>query len=165
MPDIQTALRSALNEWETPDKPPQQEKPVKEYFKTTTNVSRATFDYVKNNPGLTAKLVVNGMQFQNKDYKESSITSLLGQMVRNDMVRKTQHGEYHALVKEYKALKAAKTLANRRPKQTKKQPAPAGIATLVVETKNVDDIDALLTSLSVKQARALYDELKKIFGG
>ena len=78
MPDIKTALSTALTEWEQDDK--QQEKqmqkaPYVPHFKVTNNVTRATFDFVKNNPHQSCKTICAALE---KDgYKPSSIGSLL----------------------------------------------------------------------------------------
>ena len=54
MPDIKTALTNVLNQWEQDEKKQitqQQEKPMgTQLFRTTNNVTRETFNYIKNNP-------------------------------------------------------------------------------------------------------------------
>ena len=54
MPDMKTALSSVLSQWEQDEKKQitqQQEKPMgAKLFKTTNNVTRETFNYIKNNP-------------------------------------------------------------------------------------------------------------------
>ena len=163
MPDIQTALRSALNEWETPDKPPQQEKPVKEYFKTTTNVSRATFDYVKNNPASASGEVSRALA--QRGYKPSSIGSLLTQFIKKGLCTRDAQNRYSVAVPEYVPMKANKQV--KQVIQKAKATRGEGIAALSAQTTRVPawDVDAVLNSMSIVQARAMYDALKKIFGG
>jgi hypothetical protein len=72
-------------------------------------------------------------------------------MVRQGMVARDTNGRLRVTVKEYTPLSKAL--------QQKRAPS-AGIAALQPQAKT-----SLLDTLSVLQARALYDELKKIFGG
>ena len=68
MPDLKTALQSALNEWNQPEtttvqtntapasnSTPTLHTPIKDgrYFARTTDVSRSTFEYVRDNPHLS----------------------------------------------------------------------------------------------------------------
>jgi uncharacterized protein with ATP-grasp and redox domains len=67
-----------------------------------------------------------------------------------------------------KLAKKAPPKAAKAPKPTKSK-ADAGIAALKVDTGvlgvRVFDPQDFLNTLSVMQARSLYDELKKVFGG
>ena len=65
MPDIKTALSGILSEWELDNK--QQEKQVQKapyvpHFKVTNNVTRATFDFVKNNPHQSCKTICAALE-------------------------------------------------------------------------------------------------------
>ena len=65
MPDMQTALSNALkttiNDWEKDDMQTTQNRPKGErFFGVTNNVTRATFDYVKNNPNETSPEICAG---------------------------------------------------------------------------------------------------------
>jgi len=121
-------------------------------FEATNNVSRETFNYVRDNLFCTKKEVVD--QLSKKGYKKSSVSSLLGQMLKQNLIEQ-KNDELFTKHKEYVPLKATryyKPTGKRKSKvvsQSVKQewePAP------------------LLQTLSIVQAKALYDELKVIFG-
>jgi hypothetical protein len=71
-------------------------------------------------------------------------------------------------LKSTRQFKAEGKRTNKIVQIKSKQPS-AGIAALKVDTtpKAIPktDIQSILNGLSILQARALYDELKKIFGG
>jgi len=166
MPDIKTALEKALNEWEP------EPAPAKPYFTVTNNVTRITFDYVRDNPGKTRKEVATALEVQG--FKPSSVTSLLGQMLKQGLMRESAQLLY-VTVNEYtpiKGSKVRKALAAKPQEQQRKivklvntrtgevlNPTPAP------QINAAWDAETLLNNLSIKQARALYDELRKIFGG
>lgn len=167
MPDIKTALTGILSEWELDNQ--QQEKQVKHipHFKVTNNVTRATFDYVKNNPRQSCKTICKALEKQG--YKPSSIGSLLTQFVKNGLCVKDANSNYTAIANEYSPVKASKRLKTNQVIQKAKTTRGQGIAALSAQPtpKAIPktDIQSILNGLSILQARALYDELKKIFGG
>jgi len=170
MPDIKTALSGILSEWELDNK--QQEKQVKTttyvpHFKVTNNVTRATFDFVKNNPHQSCKTICAALE---KDgYKPSSIGSLLTQFVKNGLCARDANSNYTAIAHEYTPIKVRKQLKAAQVIQKAKVTRGEGIAALSPQPtpKAIPktDIQSILNGLSILQARALYDELKKIFGG
>ena len=174
MPDMKTALSGILSEWELDNK--QQEKQVetvKPYFSVTNNVTRATFDYVKNNPASGYKQIAAALE--KRGYKPSSIGSLLTQFVKNGLCARDANNNYTTLVNEYSPIKAAsKKLKVKQVIQKAKATRGEGIAALGAQpTPRVApativtawDADTIINNIGLKQARALYDELKKIFGG
>lgn len=168
MPDLNTALRKALDEWEPPAPTPQP-TPTKPYFTVTNNVCRTTFDYVRDNPGKTRTQV--GKALETQGFKSNSVASLLGQMVKQGMVRESAHLLY-ATTNEYTPLKSSRALkalaAKPQAQQRKIVTITRKAAPEVEHTPQINsawDAETLLNNLSIKQARALYDELKKIFGG
>jgi hypothetical protein len=167
MADIKTALSGILSEWELDNK--QQEKQLKHipHFKVTNNVTRATFDYVKNNPHQSCKTICAALE---KDgYKPSSIGSLLTQFVKNGLCVRDANGNYTAIAHEYTPIKVRKQLKAKQVIAKAKATRGQGIAALSPQPtpKAIPktDIQSILNGLSILQARALYDELKKIFGG
>jgi hypothetical protein len=97
------------------------------------------------------------------------VTSLLGQMVKQGMVREST-GLLYVTTGEYAPLKSSKKLQA----LAEKQQAPQGKVVPIVRKPKAEptpqinaawDAETLLNNLSIKQARALYDELRKIFGG
>lgn len=184
MPDLQSALKNAIESWEpTPtNKPVQQPKEKtmskRPAFEIKNNVTRVTFDYVKLHPGTTAAAACKDLA--KNGYKESSITALMAQFVRAGLaVRDNNHG-YRVIVDEYVPMKASqkytKKPASKAKPAPKTQPAPQseGIAALQPEAtaKRVTNIlvfgkppEEVIKHMTVLQARELYDYLKKLFGG
>ena len=167
MPDIKTALTGILSEWELDNQ--QQEKQVKHipHFKITNNVTRATFDYVKNNPRQSCKTICKALE--KHGYKPASVGSLLTQFVKNGLCARDANSNYTTIVNEYSPIKAHKQLKTNQVIQKAKATRGQGIAALSPQStpKAIPktDIQSILNGLSILQARALYDELKKIFGG
>jgi hypothetical protein len=184
MPDIKSALEKALNEWEPAPAPKPAPTPAKAYFTVTNNVCRVTFEYVRDNPGKTRVEVAKTLEA--RGYKSGSVSSLLGQMLKQGMMRESAHLLY-VTTNEYAPLKSSKALkvAQEKAQQTTRKKvvliskrtgevipsASAGIAALPTtreaapQINSAWDAETLLNNLSIKQARALYDELRKIFGG
>jgi hypothetical protein len=208
MPDIRTALEKALsqtaNAWAADDEAhqqtePQQEKAMQETLektdnRITTNVSRSTFYFVRDNPGLTAQQITARLMAQG--YKATSVTSLIGQMLRVRMVMADDAGRLSAVIKEYAPIQVkAKKAAAKKPKSTprteqtpeRKQvllintrtgevlnPKPAAYSDIQstggMDPRNKFDtaqewtVESVIGGLNVRQAMAVYMELKKIFG-
>ena len=154
MPDMQTALKTALTrtlqEWDddgeiSPQTPtinttinnsvptPSQAIPMKKTFNITNNISRVTFDYIKNNPGSTRKEIIEALEHQG--FVGGSVSSLVAQMRRNQMVHETNNA-YYADIPEYRPIKSLKAL--------KKMEAPIAPAKRKYEKKAVTGIGALL---------------------
>jgi hypothetical protein len=154
MPDMQTALKTALTrtlqEWdddgETFSPPstinttinnsvptPSQEIPMKKTFNITNNISRVTFDYIKNNPGSTRKEIIEALEHQG--FVGGSVSSLVAQMRRNNMIHETNNA-YYADIPEYRPIKSLKAL--------RKLEAPIAPPKRKYEKKAVTGIGALL---------------------
>ena len=177
MTDIKTALSQALNEWETPKT---EDKPTANHlFKPTTNVTRATFELVRANPGIARSAAYKILDKQG--YKLSSTASLMtafilqGQMEVVDGKVFTTSNEYVPL-KTGKAAKAfrktvatkayAKVVEKMTPKPAKKdktiEAAPQPQAR---QERRVMDIEEWLNEVPLMQARLVYMRLKFIFEG
>ena len=173
MPDIASALQKALSDWEpTPTANNAPATPTdKPYFTVTNNVTRVTFDYVRDNPGKTRKEVAIALEKQG--FKPSSVTSLLGQMVKQGLFRESNEllyvttGEYTPLKssKKMKAVAEKQQAPQRKVVTITRRAAPEAEPTPAPQINAAWDAETLLNNLSIKQARALYDELRKIFGG
>lgn len=187
MPDLQSALKNAIETWEpTPTTTPigQQLKEKlmskKQSFEIKNNVTRVTFNYVKLHPGTTASAACKDLAKQG--YKESSVTALMAQFVRSGLaVRDNNHG-YRVVVDEYVPMKASQKYAKKPKVHTKIKPTKAervepqsdGIAALqpeatakrivntIVFGKTPEDV---IKNMTVFQAKELYEYLKKLFGG
>jgi hypothetical protein len=147
MPDIQTALRSALTKtlqaWDDDEValPPPSAQPVStssspstssqkpamiNQHKITNNVSRETFSYIKDNPGSTRLEIVEALG--HKGFAKGSVSSLIAQMRRSYMVHET-NGLWYADVNEYAPIK---NVNYKRKKKAKTQKKPTtGIGALL----------------------------------
>lgn len=175
MPDIASALQKALNDWE-PNAPVATPAPSKSHFAVTNNVTRITFEYVRDNPGKT-RIEIN-KELEAKGFNAGSVSSLLGQMLKQGMLRENAHLLY-ATANEYTPIKSSKKLKAMAAKPQEQQRKKVvlinkrtgevvGAAPKVEPTPQINsawDAEVMLNNLSIKQARALYDELRKIFGG
>jgi hypothetical protein len=149
-------------------------------FVETVGVTRAVFDQVHNNPGTPRQQVTDVLIA--KGFKKSSIGSLITQNVRVGIFRQDGHGRLYSEVKEYVPIPSTKQrmLAKQAEKHTAKREKlkaklkvvkekQAGIAALAPVTTSTSsanfDMHSMLNTLSIMQARALYDELRKVFGG
>ena len=173
MPDLKTALSTALSTWEQDDKQIQQEKKVRtlpQQFVPTNNVTQETFNYVKNNPNKTSIEIRNVLVA--RGFNAGSIGSLLTQFTKQNQMVKDHNNRYSVCVPHYTPLKSTRQFraAGKRINKIvniKSKPKSAGIAALTPQstTKTQWDADTIINNIGLKQARALYDELKKLFGG
>lgn len=174
MPDIATALRTALetklakelNEWD--DTPKQNTAPApteKGYHTVTNNVTRTTFNYIRDNAGKPRADVIDDLV--NQGFKHGSVTSLVAQMIKQRLVRDDMGGLY-VNQKEYTPIRYSApppkrkqiTITRRKPEAVAVQP-PSPVLPVVLEQDTKD----ILKKLNIVQAREMYDELRKIFGG
>ena len=169
MPDMQTALKTALRttlqEWDDdgetfphspsvqpvsvpPTPQPTQGIPMaKKTFNVTNNISRVTFDYIKNNPGSTRKEIIDALEHQG--FAGGSTSSLIAQMRRNNMVHETNNA-YYADIPEYRPIKSLKAL--------RKMEAPVAPPKRKYEKKAVTGIGALLREkLEAEPSQAALD--------
>ena len=152
MPDIQTAFKTALSktlqQWDDdgeapplqpvsscllPPTNPTQTTTMKKTFNITNNISRVTFDYIKNNPGSTRKEIIQALEHQG--FAGGSTSSLIAQMRRNNMIHEKDNF-YYADIPEYRPIKSLKAL--------KKMDAPIAPPKRKYEKKAVTGIGALL---------------------
>ena len=176
MSDLNTALRSALDGWRSDDTNTDLPEP-KPTTTTMTNtpapinvsVSQQTFEHVKANPGITTRQAV--IDLAAMGLNAASTTSLISQMVRTGMCKREDQ-QLYMQVKYYRPIQIAKKTKSKhkqvriviRPRPQEEAPA-AGIATLASKPDVAHNIKSLLDEISVNEARALYLELKTMFGG
>lgn len=198
MPDIKTALQQALaktaNTWAADDEAHQKIEPVKTETpkentmtadkkdkRITNNVSRATFEFVRDNPGMNVDEITNALVA--RGFKANSVSSLCYQMLRVRLVVADANGKLTAVVREYAPIQANK----RRRKATAKavkvakpgakpEAAPAPTPRKHIEITNTRTgevinprkeewtVDSVIGGLNVRQAMAVYAELRGIFG-
>ena len=131
MPDIQTAFKTALSrtlqQWDdddgevSPQASPQttinnsvsqpsqniQGIPMTKTFNVTNNISRETFQYIKDNPGSTRKEIIAALE--HRGFASGSVSSLIAQMRRNNLIHET-NSLYYADADEYRPLKSLKAI-------------------------------------------------------
>jgi hypothetical protein len=183
MPDIKTALEQALAKAQPAPQLPadwddeggeaaiesittkaKEATMPKQFFVTTNNVTRATFDYIVKHPGKTRREILNALEAQG--YKQGSTSSLIGQFTKQGHIV-NRDGFIFAQQSEYKPLKTSQRKADQTPapKAAKPKAKPEAKTEAAPQINAAWDAETLLNNLSIKQARALYDELRKIFGG
>lgn len=154
---------------------------MKQLFKPSNNVTRETFNFVRDNPAQTARQIRTHMV--GRGFNDSSVGSLLGQLVRSSMLELHMPTRtYRALTKEYTpikigTLKLSRTLEKKAAKKAalaqKKTNAVAGIATLnaphtqatlALPVSQQLTAKQVLETLSIKEAHMLYRELQTMFG-
>ena len=184
MADLQTALATALKEWE-PEISTQESKQMEtkqpQLFKPTNNVSRETFNFIKAHYGCTSTQVKDAMV--ERGYKKSSVHSLITQMVRNKLVIRGLDGRLATVVPEYVPIKNRKPTAKKvkaKPKLTKKQQeimkdlvapptdaAPKVGTTLVrPETRPMPNqltAQYVMDNINLYEAKALFKILRMVF--
>jgi len=186
MPDLQSALKNAIETWEpTPIGQQLKEKIMsnKPVFEVQNNVTRVTFDYIKLHPGTTSTAASRDLV--KHGFKESSVTALMAQFVRAGLATRDNNHGYRVTVDEYTPMKASAKYAKKsspKPKATANDhkrpltttPQNDGIAALQPEATSKRVVNTIVFGkppeevvkhMNVIQARELYDYLKKIFGG
>lgn len=172
MPDMKTALESALKEWDTDkNSTTKEDKQMQNNFKVTSNVGRRTFELVKNNPGILPHQIT--AWGKKEGLNPDSAYAVAAKSVRDGYMVKDSKGGYHAVIPEYKSPKT------HTKKKVVAKPAGKGIKALL-PTPEVQEALAelakpkvkheltneyILANLSVKQALSLYRELIAIFTG
>ena len=158
-------LQEAITSWET--KPKGQHR-----FGVTNNVTRSTFNYVRDNPGCTRKSAIEALDAQG--FKQASTTSLLSIMTKQRLLREMDDGQMFANVSEYtplaqsqKKVKKTKTKARMRVEAipvVHMDVAPPQKRAQLIMHRTPDDMDKYIDTLNVRQAKILMQKLKDIFG-
>lgn len=187
MPDIQTEMQKILQAWDQPEPPQQHQGP--KLFAPTNNVTKETFNFIRDNAGCTRTEVIQTLVA--KGHKKSSVSSLIGQMLRQKHIVQDGAGLLHTNGKEYTPIKSAKTVSNREKKakavetlkvktskpakkyKVKDVPVPAGIAALMAEHKNNirveiepivhDRVQQIMDTISLSEAKRLFKALNDYF--
>ena len=188
MPDIKTALATALKEWEPPalgtviEPAAPAPKPAATIKR---NLTRDTFAMVRDNPGISRVAAVQ--RLETMGHKPTSTTSILSQMVRAKMVDEVdgvlstkrkhytsltkkleQQGVGKAKVQKPKAIEAApKPQATHAWVAPEPQATPAKTARKLLEEDRQrvsDEIDNWLNGVTLRYASLVYERLHYIFG-
>jgi hypothetical protein len=126
--------------------------------KITTNSTRITFDYVRDNPGVTRLAAAAALK--KMGVNASSSTSLLSIMVARGNIRK-EHGGLYVTQEEYAPL--PKPTKNKKDLPPTLPPSPIEVAAPTAPT--APTADSVLANISVGEAFKLYQELRTMFGG
>ena len=172
MPDIQTEMQKILQAWEQPEIIETTKETT--VFKPTNNVTQATFNFVRDNSGCARNDAIRLLVQQG--HKKSSVSSLLGQMLRQGHIYRDNDGLLRPNNKEYTPIKSSKTIAKReakakKPKSYKVITSDVGIDALVSEPildHKLDmrtNIDIIMDTVSLNDAHELYRRLHLYFGG
>ena len=182
MPDLKTEMSKVLNAWEQDEtdtlaRPKVVGPDGRVVFGVTNNVSRETFNFVKNNPAQTHLTVTEALS--KRGFKKTSVASLLTQFVKQGLISRDADGTYCAEVEEYSPLKSTKKLRAEGKLKTKpktkvvKVPRSSGIAALKVVPTTINtssvatawDAETVINNIGLKQAHKLFLELQTYFGG
>jgi hypothetical protein len=175
MPDIQTEMQKILQAWDQPEKTETTKETT--VFKPTNNVTQATFNFVRDNSGCARNDAIRILVAQG--HKKSSVSSLIGQMLRQGHIYKDSDGLLRPNGKEYTPIKSSKTIAKReakvkKPKTSKvrtsmtNEPSAEslGLAALVLDHTPIrTNIDIIMDTVSLNDAHELYRRLHLYFGG
>lgn len=173
------ALKSALaKQWASDDEAhnKMEAAPVqgRNLFKPTSNITRATFDEIRDNP---AERLVVQYRLNQRGFNKNSVSSLITQMLRQNMVTVGSDGKLYTTIPEYVPLRPWRHTAPAKPKIVlrkkqakpvveKREEKPVREERRPVSTPSaVWSVDDVLTRLNILEARAVYDALHKIFGG
>ena len=178
MPDLKSEMSRVLDAWEQDDQQTQEkqvQRTLQQTFRPTNNVTLETFNYVRDNPNKLSGEIRDAMR--QRGFNVGSVGSLITQFTKQGRFIRDHNNRYHAIAREYTPLKSTKKFRSEGKRtnkivQIKTKTPSAGIAALHVDTTTQTSFsvtpwttDGIISKLSVIQARALYDELKKIFGG
>jgi hypothetical protein len=174
MPDMQTALSTALskmttkemthvnnllNQWADAEKTTMTNPTPTQAPSVTNNVSRRTFNFFKENPGCIKKDAIQKLTLQG--LKPASTTSLITQFVNAGQFRK-DGDRYYTVNDEYQSLPATRKVQAKRLQAKKLKAQPTVMVQEPIPT--VFSAHETINRMTVYQAREVYQELKSMFG-
>lgn len=142
------------------------------------SINERVFAYIKATPGCTCRQIGDAVGLDASD-----VSTRMGKMYERKLVTRTRIGMsyyYKAAASEYpkydkmealakaQAVRREKALARRKAKERKavvSAPKTRSITPTPRAVQAPTDVRVLLDTLPIATARALYDELRKIFGG
>jgi hypothetical protein len=189
------SLNNTLNAWDEDEQKQIKGELVnttqKHLFGVTNNASRTTFNYVRDNPGLRVGDITKALTAQG--YKETTVSSLLYQMVTVGLFRKDGYtSQFFATKPEFEPYNINKIRREKAEEQRKRDaemlaevPSPArkvvlikrrtpepdanaaGIGALVTTDQPLNDAwrpEDVVDQLTLVQAKAVHAYLQKVFG-
>jgi hypothetical protein len=158
MPDLKSELSKVITSWND-DMSTTNTTPTITHVagrRITVNSTRITFNYVRDNPGGTRVGVTDALE--KLGVKRSSSTSLLSIMIARGNIRKTPDGALFPAQKEYAPIKPITT--------PKKPKVVAPVLAMPEAAAPVEwTVESVIGHLNIRQASAVYTELRKLFGG
>jgi len=174
-------MMTQYTEATTPKEEVQHEAPKLETkrkpFQIGNNLNRTLFEQAQSYPttrkNLTDRMVAMG-------FKLASVSSIIGQMLRQGLLQADDEGVLHLTVGQYTPIKSAKMLRKMEAAKAKAKPKHKQIK-VSVRNRTVEEVQeerpvssppvvresrvqSMLRSLSILEALELYAELKKVFG-
>ena len=172
MADMKSELTKVISAWE--DKPETDDAtdntiPEVPQMNTKTNasVSQTVFDFVRDNPNVSRKHVA--VTLSQRGYLETTVTALVSQFIRQKLF---VYGVGTGLIVTRKTY----TPMYHRDTRVAKPAAPQGIASIQVpepaprqqrtppETVSEWTVESVVDKLNIRQARAVYQELRNLLG-
>jgi hypothetical protein len=145
------------------------------------NISRTIFNFIHGNPGINRQNARERLVAQG--FKDTSVTSLISQMIRTGMVRLTDDEsealfttrQEYAPIKRLKDKPKSKKIVVLRKPRTEPVVAPMDGPQLVspepillkgvVPLPTLPSAEYIIKNISVHEAFTLYQQLNKMFGG
>ena len=128
------------------------------YHTITNNITRATFDCVAQTPGVTRRDLIAKLSAQG--YKSSSSSSMVTQMIQNGNFRYQGDGLF-TTQPEYSPRPRQVPV---KPRARKALRAPTQHVAEPVRIEPEWTVESVIGNLNVRQAMAVYMELRTIFG-
>jgi hypothetical protein len=159
MPDLKSELSKVITSWNEPDMPTTTAPTMTPHRAITANSTRLTFNYVRDNPGVTR--VAAAAALKKLGVKESSSTSLISVMTARGNLRRAADGGLFATQNEYAPIPFPK------PPRIKRNLPAAPQPEVVAPTPTPPEwtVESVIGNLNVRQALAVYMELRTVFGG
>lgn len=160
MPDLKTELMK-LDNLKFDDDTQTQEVIVQTTHAQPTSMMETIWEYVKANPANSYREICEAL-----GQSQSDVSTRLTQMYHSGkLARRSENGLYqwYATGDDYtKHVRGLKTDTRKSKVAKKVKAAPPRVETKY-PTKY--DVNELLSTMSIVEARALYDKLKELFGG
>lgn len=179
MPDLRTELTKVVSAWDAHEQtirntqPPQEKATMTPTVELTGNMSKDTFNYIRDNNLCTALQAQNALE--KFGYKRASVSSIITQFISSNLVNnsngnlRVMQAEYTPVKSYYKRKGISKSHAAGVAKVKAKAEHAQGIAALTAEptpvVKTQWDADTVINNMGIKEAHKLYLELNTYFGG
>lgn len=155
MPDLKTELKKLESlSFDDPDQPVVEPPP-------TISTSQATFDYIRDNPGLTRAAI--GHQLATEQGRlYVSVTSLVSQLLNDNQVEQ-RGNKFYAVGSNYKPLPGGKKLKKKKTIAKRLATRATNAAEKPVEVKTGFNANSIIKDLTIYQAKELRDALNNLF--